>query len=239
MKNVNLQKLRRPLLVSDLVLAAWAGLMTLSTSGAARSASNETKSASNETRPTEAVRPLTVPAGREAATFAGGCFWAMQAEFEKLKGVDSVTAGYAGGHTANPTYETVCTDTTGYAETVQIIYNPRVISYRDLVGIFLTAHDPTTPDRQGNDAGTQYRSAIFYHSQSQAATAKQVVAEMTRARVYSAPIVTQIVPYTGFYKAEDYHQDYFAQNPDEPYCRFTVAPEVARFQALNKARLKS
>ncbi|MGI4787401.1 MAG: peptide-methionine (S)-S-oxide reductase MsrA [Janthinobacterium lividum] len=179
------------------------------------------------------------PAGKEVATFAGGCFWAMQAEFSRLKGVDKIDAGYAGGHTANPTYEAVCTDTTGYAEAVQVVYDPKVVSYHDMMMIFLRAHNPTTLDRQGNDQGNSYRSAIFYHSKQQKAEALAAIAETEKAKVYSDPIVTQVVPYTGFHEAEAYHQNYFALNPNQPYCAFTVAPEVARFEALNKARLKS
>ena len=221
----------RPLLMAGLVLGVWALLLAFSGPKAALSATGETK-------PTDAILPMTAPAGEGVATFAGGCFWAMQAEFSRLKGVDKIEAGYAGGQGADPTYEEVCSDTTGYAETVQIVYNPKVVSYHDLLLIFLRAHNPTTVDRQGNDVGSSYRSAIFYHSKAQKADALAAIAETEKTHVYSDPIVTQVVPYTGFHKAEAYHQNYFALNPNQPYCQFTVAPEVARFEALNKGRLK-
>ncbi len=221
----------RPILMAGLALGIWGMLTLLAGPQAARSAANETK-------PTEAVLPLTAPAGREMATFAGGCFWAMQAEFERLKGVEKIDAGYAGGHGANPTYETVCSDTTGYAEAVQVVYDPKVVSYKQLMQIFLKAHNPTTLDRQGNDTGNSYRSAIFYHSKQQKAEALQAIAGTNASHFWSAPIVTQVVPYTGFHEAEGYHQNYFAHNPNQPYCAGTVAPEVARFESLNRGRLK-
>lgn len=238
MKDLNWKKTSRvpafwrPLLMVGLVLGVWAALLALAGPRAAGSASNETK-------PTEAILPMTAPAGREVATFAGGCFWAMQAEFSRLKGVEKITAGYAGGHTANPTYEAVCSDTTGYAEAVQVVYDPKTVSYHDLILIFLRAHDPTTLNRQGNDVGNSYRSAIFFHNAQQKVDVQKAIAEVTKAHIYASPIVTQIVPYTGFHTAEAYHQNYFAHNPNQPYCAFTVAPEVARFEALNKGRLKS
>ncbi len=221
----------RPVLMAALALGIWGVVTLLAGPGRARPAANEVK-------PTEAILPLTAPAGREVATFAGGCFWAMQAEFGRLKGVEKVDAGYAGGHGANPTYEAVCSDTTGYAEAVQVVYNPKVISYRDLMRVFLKAHNPTTLDRQGNDAGNSYRSAIFYHTKLQKADALAAIAETNASHFWSDPIVTQVVPYTGFHEAEAYHQNYFAHNPDQPYCAGVVAPEVARFEGLNKGRLK-
>jgi len=178
------------------------------------------------------------PAGDEIATFSGGCFWAMQAMFSRLKGVDNVEAGYAGGHAPHPTYEEVCTETTGYAETVQIAFDPKVISYRDLVTIFFHVHNPTTPNQQGDDVGTSYRSIIFYHDAAQKATDDSVIAQVTKDRLWSDPIVTEVVPYASFYKAEQYHQDYFAHNPDTGYCRFVVAPKVAKFREEYKDRLK-
>ena len=221
----------RPVLMAAFALGIWGMLTLLAGPQAARSAANETK-------PTEAILPMTAPAGREVATFAGGCFWATQAEFTRLKGVEKIDAGYAGGHGANPTYEAVCSDTTGYAEAVQMVYDPRVVSYHQLMMIFLKAHDPTTLNRQHNDVGNSYRSAIFYHSKQQKAEALQAIAETNSSHVYSDPIVTQVVPYTGFHEAEAYHQNYFALNPNQPYCAGTVAPEVARFESLNKGRLK-
>ena len=183
-------------------------------------------------------KPPTPPAGQEIATLAAGCFWANQAEYQKLKGVSKVEPGYAGGHTPNPTYDEVCTDATGYAESVQITFDPKVISYHDLITIFFGAHDPTTLNRQGPDEGTQYRSAIFYQTPAQKATALQVKAEYQKSHPDLAPIVTQITPFTNFYKAEDYHFDYFAKNPNQPYCASVVAPEVEHFEKLNRARLK-
>jgi len=163
----------------------------------------------------------------------------MQTEFEQLRGVDTVVAGYAGGSVTRPSYEQVCTGATGHAETVQIIFDPKVISYTDLVRIFLTDIDPTTLNRQGNDGGTQYRSAIFYHSAAQRQTAEKVIASITKEKLYPDSIVTEVVPYRNFYAAEAYHQDYFAHNPNQPYCAAVVAPEVRRFQQMNRARLKS
>ena len=221
----------RPVLMIALALGLWAAFLAFTGPQAALSAANETKA-------TEAVLPMTFPPGKGVATFSGGCFWAMQAEFSRLKGVEKIDAGYAGGHTANPTYDAVCSDTTGYAETVQVVFDPKVVSYHDLMLIFLRAHNPTTLDRQGNDIGNSYRSAIFYHNAAQKAQAQEAIAETEKAHVYANPIVTQVVPYTGFHEAEAYHQNYFALHPNEPYTEFTVAPEVARFEALNKARLK-
>ena len=182
--------------------------------------------------------PPKPPSGQEIATLAAGCFWASQAEYQKLKGVSRVQPGYAGGHTPSPTYDDVCTDETGYAESVQITFDPKVISYHDLITVFFGAHDPTTLNRQGPDSGTQYRSAIFYQTPEQKATALQVKADYQKSHPGMDPIVTQITPYTNFYKAEDYHFDYFAKNPTQPYCAGVVAPEVAKFQQLNRARLK-
>ena len=184
------------------------------------------------------IQPLKTPAGREAATFAGGCFWARDAMFRQLKGVDTVVSGYAGGRTAHPSYEQVCTGETGHAESVQIIFDPKVISYHDLLTVFFHTHDPTTLNAQAPDVGTQYRSAVFYHSPAQKAEAQQVIRETTKAHLYSDPIVTEVAPYKNFYAAEDYHQNYFALNPDQSYCRSVVAPEVAHFRELYRARLK-
>lgn len=178
------------------------------------------------------------PQGREVAVLAGGCFWAMEARFKLLKGVSSVTPGYAGGRTPNPTYEQVCSDTTGYAEAVQIVFDPSVLPYRQLVDIFMHVHDPTTRDRQGNDVGNSYRSAIFYRGASQKAAALDVIRQIEAAHVWPAPIVTEVVPYTNFYRAESYHVDYFARHPENPYCQYVVAPEVSRFRERYRALLK-
>jgi len=174
----------------------------------------------------------------EVATLAGGCFWCLEAVFNDLRGVESVVSGYSGGHVPHPTYEQVCDDTTGHAEVVQIPFDPAVISYRDLLQVFFTVHDPTTLNRQGPDAGTQYRSAIFYHSPDQKATAEEVMRELTEAGVWSDPIVTEVRPFEVFYPAEDYHQRYFERNPNQPYCRMVVAPKVAKFRKQYLSRLK-
>jgi peptide-methionine (S)-S-oxide reductase len=174
----------------------------------------------------------------EIATLAGGCFWCLDTLFRELKGVEKVDSGYAGGDRVNPTYREVCTGATGHAEVIQITFDPAVISYRDLLGVFFTMHDPTTLNRQGGDVGTQYRSAIFYHSPEQRTTAEQVIEELTAAAVWDEPIVTEITPYTTFYPAEDYHQDYYRLNPDQGYCRVVIAPKVAKFRKAYLDRLK-
>ncbi|MFS8524632.1 MAG: peptide-methionine (S)-S-oxide reductase MsrA [Limnochordales bacterium] len=164
------------------------------------------------------------------ATLGGGCFWCLEAVFEQLRGVRSVQSGYAGGHVPNPTYEQVCTGTTGHAEVVQIKYDPAVISYRQLLEVFFGIHDPTTPDRQGNDIGPQYRSIILYHDDEQRAEAEAYIKELTEAGVWDDPIVTQVVPLTEFWPAEDYHNEYFRRNPNQGYCRLVIAPKVAAFR---------
>ncbi|HEY9229950.1 MAG TPA: peptide-methionine (S)-S-oxide reductase MsrA [Gemmatimonadaceae bacterium] len=176
-------------------------------------------------------------ATREVATLAGGCFWCLDAVFRDLKGVEKVESGYAGGMTANPTYREVCSGTTGHAEAVQVTFDPSVISFRDLLGVFFTIHDPTTLNRQGADIGTQYRSAVFYHSPEQRKVAEDVIAELTREKVWDDPIVTRLEPLTNFYAAEEYHQNYFAQNPDQPYCQVVVAPKVSKFRKAYVDRL--
>lgn len=187
---------------------------------------------------TKVTTKVQVPPGREVATLAGGCFWCVEAIFEDLRGVDSVMPGYAGGEVANPTYEQVCTGTTGHAEAVQIIFDPKVVTYGDLLRIFLTTHDPTTLNRQGADVGTQYRSAIFTHSDTQAKAAREAIAEVTREKLYRDPIVTEVTPFTNFYPAEEYHRDYFARNPQQAYCRAVIAPKVSKFRAKYRDRLK-
>ncbi|WP_448337599.1 peptide-methionine (S)-S-oxide reductase MsrA [Chloroflexus aurantiacus] len=168
----------------------------------------------------------------ETATLAGGCFWCLEAVYDQVSGVKDVVSGYTGGHVPNPTYRRVCDGNTGHAEAVQIQFDPEQISYRELLEIFFSIHDPTTLNRQGADVGTQYRSAIFYHSEEQRRVAEQLVRELTEQQVFRDPIVTQIVPATTFYPAEEYHQEYFARNPYQPYCQFVVAPKVAKFQKL-------
>ncbi len=172
------------------------------------------------------------------ATLAGGCFWCLQPVFQELRGVDHVVVGYSGGHVANPSYEAVCTDTTGHAEAVQITFDPTVISYEDLLRIFFSVHDPTTLNRQGHDAGTQYRSVIFYRDPEQKAGAERVIQEMTTAGVWDDPIVTEVTALDAFYPAEGYHQDYFRKNPWAGYCRAVVAPKVKKFRKQFADRLK-
>ena len=176
---------------------------------------------------------------REVATLAGGCFWCLEAVFDDLKGVERVESGYSGGTVANPNYRQVCSGTTGHAEVVQLTFDPRVISFREILDVFFTIHDPTTLNRQGPDVGTQYRSAIFYHTPEQRAVAEQAVKAITEAKIWPGPIVTEITPFSAFYKAEDYHQEYFALNGEQPYCRAIVAPKVAKFRKQFHDRLKS
>ncbi|MRW86182.1 peptide-methionine (S)-S-oxide reductase MsrA [Pseudoduganella sp. FT26W] len=172
----------------------------------------------------------------DTAILGGGCFWCTEAVYLELKGVESVESGYMGGASADPTYEQVCTGGTGHAEVVRLRFDPAVISYRDLLEIFFTIHDPTTLNRQGNDVGTQYRSVIYHQSPQQEATARQVIGEM--AHVWDAPIVTELSPAQPFYKAEDYHQDYFRQHPMQGYCAFVVAPKVDKFRKMYAQRLR-
>ena len=174
----------------------------------------------------------------EQATLGGGCFWCLEAAFQQLRGVEQVVSGYAGGRRPNPTYAQVCAGTTGHAEVVQISFDPAQISYRDLLQVFFTIHDPTTPNRQGNDVGSQYRSIILWHDQAQKAEAEAVIAELEQAGTWGAPIVTEVVGLETFWPAEHYHQDYFANNPDQPYCQMIVAPKVAKVRKLFMERLQ-
>jgi peptide-methionine (S)-S-oxide reductase len=175
----------------------------------------------------------------ETATLAGGCFWCLEAVFERLKGVERVVSGYSGGNVPNPTYEEVSTGTTGHAECLQVTFDPAVLPYRDLLRIFFAFHDPTTPNRQGADVGTQYRSAIFWHDPVQQATARQVVAELAKDGVFDAPIVTEVVPFVVFTPAEGHHQGYYDRNQAQPYCRVVIAPKVAKLRRLYADRLKA
>lgn len=173
------------------------------------------------------------------ATFGGGCFWCLEPIFRDLKGVTEVVVGYAGGHVPNPTYEQVCGKGTGHAEVVQVTFDPAVIDYADLLRVFFTVHDPTTRDRQGADVGPQYRSIVLAHDEAQAAVARAVIAEVSRAGIWDAPIVTEVVPLDTFWPAEDYHQRYFERNPWAGYCRAVIAPKVAKFRKAHAARLKA
>lgn len=174
----------------------------------------------------------------QTATFAGGCFWCTEAVFQELKGVYKVTSGYIGGTVANPTYEQVCTGQTGHAEATQIVYDPKEVSFEQLLEVFFKTHDPTTLNRQGNDVGTQYRSAIFYHTPEQKATAEAIIADLTKAKIYPDPIVTQVTAATQWYPAEDYHQNYYSQNPNQGYCAYVITPKVAKFRKVFADRLR-
>ncbi len=174
---------------------------------------------------------------RKVATLGGGCFWCLEAVFEQLRGVEKVVSGYSGGTVSNPTYRQVCAGTTGHVEVVQLTFDPTVISFRELLEVFFTIHDPTTLNRQGADMGTQYRSAIFYHTPEQKATTEEVITRLNAVRIWNAPIVTEVSPSTAFYPAEDYHQQYFRRNPDQAYCRAVIAPKVAKFRKQYLTRL--
>ena len=174
----------------------------------------------------------------EVATLAGGCFWCLQPVFQDLRGVEEVVVGYSGGHVENPTYKMVCTDATGHAEVVQVTFDPNVIPFEDLLKVFFTMHDPTTRNRQGNDVGTQYRSVVFYRTPEQKVSAERVIRELEAAKVWDGPFVTEVTPFTAFYPAEEYHQDYFRKNPTAGYCRAVVAPKVAKFRKHFAERLK-
>jgi peptide-methionine (S)-S-oxide reductase len=172
------------------------------------------------------------------ATFGGGCFWCLEAVFDQLRGVEKVVSGYAGGSVPDPTYESVCGGDTGHAEVVQVTFDPAVISYRELLNVFFAVHNPTTLNRQGNDVGPQYRSAIFYHTPEQKAAAEAVIADLTADKVWPEPILTEVVPLTRFYPAEDYHQNYYRSNPAQPYCALVVGPKVAKARKAFADRLK-
>jgi len=174
----------------------------------------------------------------ETATLAAGCFWCVEAVFDDLKGVEDVVSGYSGGHKPNPTYQEVCSETTGHAEVVQIKFDPAELSFKDLLRVYFTVHDPTQLNRQGNDIGTSYRSAIFYHSDEQKHAAEEVIEEINGEGIYDKPIVTEVTAFDKFWPAEDYHQEYFANNPSQPYCTAVVAPKVAKFRQKFGSRLK-
>ena len=175
---------------------------------------------------------------KETTTLGGGCFWCLEAAYDQLKGVESVESGYMGGKVQNPTYEAVCMGKTGHAEVVQVMFDPSIISYRELLEIFFAIHDPTTLNRQGNDAGTQYRSAIFYHTPEQKTMAEEVITRFTKEEIFPQPIVTEVVPAEIFYIAEDYHQEYFVQNPSQPYCTYLINPKIVKFRQQFTTKLK-
>ena len=179
-----------------------------------------------------------MPITREVATLGGGCFWCLEAVYDELNGVEDVVSGYAGGRVPFPSYRQVCDGTTGHAEVVKVVFDPSVLSYKELLQVFFTIHDPTTPNRQGADVGTQYRSAIFYHSPEQRAIAEEVIAEINEVGIWGAPIVTEVTPAEKFYPAEDYHQEYFERNGGQPYCQYVIVPKVAKFRKQFVDRLK-
>jgi peptide-methionine (S)-S-oxide reductase len=186
----------------------------------------------DEKQPTKATQK------KEVATLAGGCFWCLEAVFNELRGVEKVVSGYSGGRAINPSYEEVSSGTTGHAETVQITFDPQVITFKELLEVFFTIHDPTTLNRQGPDHGTQYRSAIFYRSPEQKATADQVIADISAAKIWDKPIVTEVIKFGAFYAAEGYHQQYYARNPNQAYCQMVIAPKVIKFRKQFLPKLK-
>ncbi len=177
-------------------------------------------------------------AAREVATLGGGCFWCLEAVYEELRGVEKVESGYSGGSSPDPTYREVCSGTTGHAEVVQVTFDPSMVSFREILGVFFTIHDPTTLNRQGADVGTQYRSVIFYHDEEQRRVAEEVISELEAEGIWKDPIVTELVPLDAYYGAEDYHQGYFRNNGSQPYCQVIIAPKVAKFRKQYLEQLK-
>jgi len=169
-------------------------------------------------------------AGKEVATLAGGCFWCLEAIFKEVSGIEKVVSGYSGGTTVNPSYAVVCSGATGHAESTQLTYAPKKISFREILAIFFSVHDPTTLNRQGADVGTQYRSAIFYHNEKQKTEAEEAIKQLNASKVWGAPVVTQVAPFKDFYSAEEYHQEYFARNPENSYCSVVIAPKLDKFR---------
>ena len=181
---------------------------------------------------------LTMAQQLETATLAGGCFWCTEAVYKELKGVSDIKPGYSGGHVKNPSYREVCNGTTGHAEVIQLTFDPAVVSFSEILEVFFMTHDPTTLNRQGNDVGTQYRSAVFYHNEDQKQTAEKVIRLFEQEKVYDKPIVTEVTAFDKFYVAEDYHFNYFARNKNEPYCQYVVAPKVEKFKKIFKEKMK-
>ena len=186
----------------------------------------------------ERNQPQTNSNVKEVTTLAGGCFWCLEPIFKALIGIEKVESGYSGGTVADPSYQQVCNGTTGHAEAVKLTFNPQAITFKEILEIFFTIHDPTTLNRQGADVGTQYRSAIFYHSLEQKTIADQVIQEISASNIWDSPIITEVVKFSTFYIAEDYHQDYFENNSDQPYCRVVIAPKVAKFRTRYLSKLK-
>ena len=189
--------------------------------------------------PVDSKRSEDASPATEVATLGGGCFWCLEAVFEELRGVQGVVSGYSGGAVPDPTYEQVCTGTTGHAEVVQVTFDPAVVSFREILEVYFSIHDPTTLNRQGADVGTQYRSVVFYHTPEQKRIAEEVIAELEEAGVWEDPIVTEVTPSSAFYDAENYHQEYFRRNQRQPYCQVVVAPKVAKFRKQHLDRLKA
>lgn len=204
----------------------------------AQSDKKSKKQMSNEASATALDENNVDMTNMEVATFGTGCFWCTEAVLESLDGVKKVVSGYAGGTIANPSYKEVCTGTTGHAECVEVVYDPKVITYAELLEAFFRSHDPTSLNKQGNDVGTQYRSVIFYHNEDQKKLAEQAKAELDKSGAYSKPIVTEIAKAPKFYIAEDYHQNYFANNPDQGYCSFVIAPKLDKFKKVFKEKLR-
>ncbi len=212
-----------------------AGLITFFT-GVSALGCKEVKSFNKESEMIE--MDSTQNAGLEKATFGGGCFWCTEAIYERVEGVKKVVSGYAGGHVENPTYKEVCTGSTGHAEVIQITYDPKVVSYDELLEIFFKTHDPTTLNRQGADVGTQYRSVVFYHNDEQKKKAEYYKEELNKSGAWEDPIVTEISPLTNYYPAEDYHQDYYENNPNQGYCAYVIGPKVEKFEKVFKDKMK-
>ncbi|QDU55433.1 Peptide methionine sulfoxide reductase MsrA [Aeoliella mucimassa] len=212
-------------------------LASTACSGPSASYAQETAEAkpAAKTESKEEKKPMTEPS---LATFGGGCFWCTEAVFLELNGVSSVTSGYSGGHSENPTYKQVCNGHTGHAEVIQIEYDPEKVTFNELLEVFFKTHDPTTRNRQGVDVGSQYRSAVFYHSQEQKEVAEQIIKALNEEQVYDNPIVTEVTEFTKFWPAEDYHQNYLAENPQNPYCQRVVQPKVEKFRKVFKDKLK-
>jgi peptide-methionine (S)-S-oxide reductase len=183
--------------------------------------------------------PVEQTPPHEVATLAGGCFWCLEAVFEHLRGVEKVESGYSGGAMPTPTYPQVCAGGTGHAEAVQVTFDPAQITFREILEVFFATHDPTTPNRQGPDVGTQYRSAIFYHTPEQKRVAEEIMAELNAAGVWGAPIVTELAPFEAFHRAEDYHQGYYRANPSQPYCQVMISPKLAKLRSKFAAKLKA
>jgi len=193
---------------------------------------------SEEIKSTMTAKAEPSTATTDTATFGNGCFWCTEAIFQQLEGVEKVESGYSGGHIANPSYKEVCTGNTGHAEALRIVYDPKKISFDELLEVFWQTHDPTTLNRQGNDIGTQYRSVIFYHNNEQKQKAEKYKVELDKSGAFNNPIVTEIVPAQTFYKAEDYHQNYYKENGSQPYCQFVIRPKVEKFQKVFKSKIK-